>query len=307
MKNTLKGTLMLILTAAIWGSAFVAQKSALDLIGPFTLQSVRSFLGALALVPFILIRNYKEKKSPSYQKSTLGEKKRLILTGIACGVILCTASCLQQIGLSFEGMDSGKAGFITAMYIILVPVCGIFTGRKISAKMWLCVVAAVTGLYLLCMGDKSGFSLAPEDAYVLLCAVVYTIHIIVIDKWGALVDGVKLSCIQFFVSGVLASVPMFIFEQPNVAYMLDVWFPIFYAGVMSCGVAYTLQILAQKHVAPTLASLLMSLESVFAVLSGALILNEVMSSYEYVGCILMFAAIMVSQLPEKRKIKKTVS
>ncbi len=300
--NTLKGTLMLILTAAIWGSAFVAQKSALDLIGPFTLQSVRSFLGALALVPIILINNHKEKKSLSYRKSTPKEKKRLVLTGIACGVILCAASCLQQIGLSFEGMDSGKAGFITAMYIILVPVCGIFTGRKISSRMWLCVVAAVTGLYLLCMGGKSGFSLATEDAYVLLCAVVYTIHIIVIDKWGALVDGVKLSCIQFFTSGVLAAIPMLMFEQPNVSYMLDVWFPIFYAGVMSCGVAYTLQILAQKHVAPTLASLLMSLESVFAVLSGALILNEVMTSYEYVGCILMFAAIIVSQLPEKRKV-----
>ncbi len=303
MKTTLKGTLMLILTAAIWGSAFVAQKSALDLIGPFTLQSVRSFLGAIALLPIILINNRKEKKMQTAPKNN----KRLILTGIACGVILCIASCLQQIGLSFEGMDSGKAGFITAMYIILVPVCGIFTGRKISARMWLCVVGAVTGLYLLCMGGKSSFSLAPEDAYVLLCAVVYTIHIIVIDKWGALVDGVKLSCIQFLTSGVLAAVPMFIFEQPNVAYMLDVWFPIFYAGVMSCGVAYTLQILAQKHVQPTLASLLMSLESVFAVLSGALILNEVMSSYEYVGCILMFAAIIVSQLPEKIKIKKTVS
>lgn len=304
MENSgkLKGSVMLLITAVIWGCAFVAQKSAMDYVGPFTFQSVRSLLGGAVLIPVIILTDGAKKKSGAYRKNTAKENAFLIKLGILCGTVLCIASCLQQIGLSFEGMDSGKAGFITAMYILLVPIFGIFTGRRPGIRIWACVFAAAAGLYLLCMNGKASFSLGTGDILEICCAVVFSLHIIIVDKWGGLTNGVKLSCIQFFVSGILAGIPMLIFERPDISVLFDAWLPICYAGVMSCGIAYTLQILGQKYVNPTVASLLMSLESVFAVLGGVVLLHERMSVIEYAGCILMFAAIVVSQLPSRKKV-----
>lgn len=293
---------MLLVTAIIWGCAFVAQKSAMDSVGPFTFQSSRFLLGGIVLLPVTFIADAAKKKMGLYRKPTHQDKITLLKTGLLCGTVLCVASAFQQVGLSFEGMDSGKAGFITAMYILIVPILGIFTKNKPGIRIWCCVAAAVVGLYLLCMGESAGFSLNKGEICEMCCALVFSFHIIVVDKFGSRVDGVKLACIQFFVSGLIAAVPMLILERPSISIILDAAIPILYAGCMSCGIAYTLQILAQKHLKPTVASLLMSLESVFAVIGGAIILHERMTAVEYIGCILMFAAIIVSQLPDRKKV-----
>ena len=192
---------------------------------------------------------------------------------------------------------AGKAGFITALYIVLVPILGVFIRKKVKPIVWLCVILAVAGLYLLCMTD--GLSLGRGDLLVLLCAFAFSIHILVIDYFAPRTDGVALSCIQFFVCGILSLFPMFLAETPVWFAILDCWIPILYAGVLSCGVAYTLQILAQKHTDPTVASLLLSLESVFAAIAGAIILHEQLAPRELAGCVLMFAAIIIAQLPSK--------
>ena len=209
---------------------------------------------------------------------------------------LCIASNLQQFGIKYTTV--GKAGFITAMYIIIVPVIGIFLKKTTGLRIWISVLLAVGGLYLLCMTE--GFSIAFGDLLVLLCAVMFSVHILIIDYFSPKVDGVRMSCIQFFVSGILSGVAMLIFEQPDLGAILQAWMPILYAGVMSCGVAYTLQIVGQKDMDPTIASLILSLESVVSVLAGWVILGQKLSSKELFGCVLMFAAIILAQLPDKK-------
>ncbi len=299
MSKKLQGTMMLLLTALIWGSSFVAQRAGMEYIGPFTFNGIRSLIGGLVLIPVIFLfsknKTAQEKKEELTEDEKKAGKKTLLLGGILCGIVLFAASSLQQIGMVYT--TAGKAGFITALYIVLVPILGVFIRKKVKPIVWLCVILAVAGLYLLCMTD--GLSLGQGDLLVLLCAFAFSIHILVIDYFAPRTDGVALSCIQFFVCGILSLFPMFLAETPVWSAILDCWIPILYAGVLSCGVAYTLQILAQKHTDPTVASLLLSLESVFAAIAGAIILHEQLAPRELAGCVLMFAAIIIAQLPSK--------
>ncbi len=298
MNGKLKYNLMLILAALIWGSAFVAQSVGMDYIGPYTFNSVRSLLGSIILLPVIRFmdkgKSAEERKKEDRKKE---DRKVLVKGGIFCGIILTFSTLLQQIGLVYT--SAGKAGFITALYILIVPILGLFIGKKVGTKTWIGVALAVVGMYLLCI--TSGFSIAFGDLMVLLCAFVFSLHILAVDYFSPKVDGVKLSCIQFFVCGILSGIPMMIFEQPQMGQIMDAWLPIAYAGILSSGVAYTLQIISQKHLNPTVASLLMSLESVFAVLTGWLILHEKLTLREFLGCVLVFVAIILAQLPEKKQ------
>ena len=304
-KYTLRQSMLLLLTAAIWGVAFVAQSVGMDYVGPFTFNAVRSLLGGIVLIPCIVLL----KRINAGSKDTAGaaecesgdpagQRKVLLTGGVACGVLLCIASNLQQFGIMYTSV--GKSGFITAMYIVLVPVLGIFLKKKAGIKIWCSVAIAVGGLYLLCMTD-SGFSIQKGDLLLLLGAVIFSFHILTIDYFSPKVDGVKMSCIQFFTCGILSMVCMFLFEQPQIGAILQAWMPIVYAGVLSCGVAYTLQIVGQKGMNPTVASLILSMESVISVIAGWLILHQKLSGRELLGCVLMFAAIILVQLPERKR------
>lgn len=285
--------LLLVLAAIIWGFAFVAQKSGADSIEPFTLNAARSFVGGIFLLPVIYI--LKDKAPKPIEKGT---KKDLIIGGVLCGTVLYAATAFQQFGLT-EGTDAGKAGFITALYIVLVPVFSIFLKKKTGFKTWFSVALSVVGLYLLCVTGK--LTIAPSDLTVLVCALIFTVHILVIDHFSPKVEGIKMSCIQFFVCGILSLISLFIWgETLSINALLSAAFPILYLGIMSSGIAYTLQIIGQRDTDPTLASILMSLESVFAVLAGA-IFGETLSGREALGCVVMFIAIIISQLPTKRK------
>lgn len=289
-----KNAFMLLLTSLIWGTAFVAQSVGMDFLGPFTFNGVRSLIGGIALLPCIWLL---EKINGKTEVS--GTRKDLIQGGIACGLLLFAASSLQQMGIQYT--TAGKAGFITAFYIVFVPVLGIFLKKAAGWKVWVSVLLALVGLYFLCI--KKDFSIGKGDVLIFLCALLFAVHILVIDYYSPKVDGVKLSCIQFFVCGAASMPFMFLTETPQVGNILNAGMPILYAGVMSCGVAYTLQILGQKNVNPAIASLLLSMESCFSVLSGWLILGETLSLREGTGCVLMFAAIILAQLPDKKEEK----
>lgn len=303
MSKKMRANLLLLLTAMIWGSAFVAQIKGMDYLGPFSFACVRNLVGAVFLIPVIYFLDSPDRKNnpekfaitkTSAEKAA--ERKMLIAGGLACGLALFVAGSLQQVGLQYT--TAGKGGFITSLYIVIVPILGLFLRKKVRPIIWGCVLVAAIGLYLLSI--KDGFTIEKGDALVLLCALGFSIHILVIDYFSPKTDGVKMSCIQFFIVGILSGVFMFIFnEGPTVANILKSWMPILYSGVLSSGVAYTLQIVAQKDTDPTLASLLLSLESVFAVISGMIILHEMLSGRELMGCVLMFAAIIVAQLPAK--------
>ncbi len=295
-KGEMKGNILLIITALIWGSAFVAQSVGMEHIGAFTFQGVRSLIGSLVLLPVILVIDAMKKRKGEYVKPSGESRKKQWKAGIVCGLIMTLAANLQQTGMLYT--TAGKAGFITALYIVVVPILGIFMGKKSSLRMWLCVAMALVGLYLLSM--TGGFRLSLGDTLVLLCSVAFALHIIAVDHYVEAVDGVRLSCIQFLVCGVISSILMFIFEKPDIQSIMNAAVPILYAGVMSCGVAYTFQIVGQKYTRPTMASLLMSLESVFAVLTGMVILKEIPTVREAIGCVIMFAAIIITQLPERK-------
>lgn len=299
-KEQMKNSLLLLLTAFIWGVAFVAQSVGGEAVGCFTFNGVRSLIGAIVLIPVIFFLDGQKKKELGEEKflEQKGDKKTLILGGICCGVMLCIASNFQQFGISFTTV--GKAGFITAMYILIVPIFGLFMKKKVGAKVWIGVVLATIGLYMLCMTSES-FSLSKGDFLVLICALFFSLHILIIDYFSPKVDGVRMSCIQFFVCGLISTAIAFVTESPSLHSILSGWLPILYAGVLSCGVAYTLQIVGQKNMDPTVASLILSLESVFSVLAGWVILNQTLSGREILGCILMFLAIILAQLPEKQK------
>lgn len=298
MKRRSTNNILLALTALIWGSAFVAQSVGMDYLDPFTFNSVRSFLGGTVLLPVIFFMRRQRKKSDEGKAET-GDRKTLVIGGICCGTALAAASSLQQIGLVYT--SAGKAGFITALYILIVPVLGLFFGRRAGMKVWIGVALAVAGMYFLCITD--GFSISKGDFLVFLCAVIFSVHILVIDHFAPKVNGVSLSCLQFFVCGVLCAVPMLAQEQPRFGEILEAWMPLAYAGVLSCGVAYTLQVIAQKNTDPTVASLLLSLESVFSVLTGWVILGERLSGRELFGCALVFAAVVLAQIPGKHPVQ----
>ena len=273
----------------------------MDYVGGFTFNAVRSLIGSAVLVPLILIPgqnnsdNSETSEAAASTTSGIQKRKDLIIGGISCGICLCLASNFQQFGIKYTTV--GKAGFITACYIVLVPIIGLFLGKKCSKFIWAAVAMALIGLYLLCITD--GFSIGKGDLLVLVCAFLFSIHILVIDHFSPKADGVKLSCIQFLTCGILSAIPALILEHPQIPSILAAWQPILYAGVMSCGVAYTLQIIGQKNMNPTVASLILSMESCISVLAGWIILGQQLSAKEILGCVIMFAAIILAQLPQK--------
>ena len=296
-KINLKNPVLLTIAAAIWGFAFAAQSEAMDYIGPFTLNCIRNMIGALVLVPVIFAMDrYDRDHGEGGGKGKAAESKKLLLTGgICCGLFLSVATNLQQLGIKYTTV--GKAGFITAIYIVLVPVAGLFFKKKCSLMVWISVGLARVGFYFLTMIGESSFT--KGDIYVLLCALVFTGHILCVDYFSPKVNGVKLSCLQFLVCGILSGVIMLCRESLVPTDILKAWAPILYTGVLSCGVAYTFQILGQKNYNPAVAALLMSLESVFSVLGGWLVLHETLSGSEAVGCILIFAGIILAQIPKE--------
>ena len=299
----LKNSLILLLTATIWGVAFVAQSVGMDYVGGFTFNAVRSIIGSIVLLPVILFLDRQKTPAVRTEEEKKSGQKTLLMGGIACGICLCLASNFQQFGIKYTTV--GKAGFITACYIVIVPILGLFLKKKCSPYIWGAVVMALIGLYLLCITD--GFSIGKGDILVMICAVLFSLHILVIDYFSPKVDGVKMSCIQFLVCGILSGIPALIFENPQISSILAAWQPILYAGVMSCGVAYTLQIVGQKNMNPTVASLILSLESCISVLAGWILLGQSMSGKEILGCVIMFAAIILAQLPEKTGKEKSMS
>ena len=290
-----KNAFMLVLTAFIWGTAFVAQSMGMDYLGPFTFNGVRSLIGGAALLPCIAFLKLLNGKNTAAFIN--GNRKDLLIGGIACGLLLFAATSLQQIGIQYT--TAGKAGFITAFYIVIVPVLGIFLRKRIGWKVWIAVVIALFGLYFLCITEH--FTVGKGDILIFVCALIFSLHILVIDRFSPKVDGVKMSCIQFFVCGIASMPFMFVLETPRLGAMLEGWMPLMYAGVLSCGVAYTLQIIGQKNVNPAVASLILSLESCFSVLAGWIVLGERLSRREFAGCVLMFVAIILAQLQKKER------
>ena len=293
--NQLFYTLLLILAALIWGSAFAAQSVGASYVGPFTFLAARSWIGwALMLLLLRLQKIFPALRDTNVPRGAdaLSRREKL-LGGAACGLFLFAASWAQQAGIAYT--TTAKAGFITTMYVVIVPILSIFLRKKVPARIWLCVLLSVTGLYLLSM--QGGFYLERGDSLVLLSAFLFAFQILSVNKYAPLMNGILLTCLQFFTEAVLATVCMFVFEAPTLQALQGAFWSIVYAGVMSSGIAYTLQVITQKHLDPTLASLIMSLESVFAALTGWLVLHQTLSAREMAGCLLMFTSILLSQLP----------
>lgn len=298
----IRNSTLLVFTAFIWGIAFVAQSEGGNAVGPFTFNGVRSLIGSIVLLPVIALLD--RMKLTSKKPVTKAEKKMLLIGGVSCGVILFLASSAQQLGI-YLGTPAGKAGFLTACYILLVPVLGLFLKKKCGVKVWVGIAITLVGLYLLCMSET--LRLQRSDLLLLVCALLFAVHILVVDYFSPQVDGVRMSCIQFFVCGILSLIPMFFSEMRAgadvwLANLTDpgAWLAILYAGVLSCGVGYTLQIVGQNGINPTVASMLLSLESVFSVLAGWIILKQSLGAKELLGCGLIFIAIILAQLPEKK-------
>lgn len=303
-KKTLIGNTFLLLTAIIWGSAFVAQRVGMDYVGPLTFGAIRFWLAVLTLIPIVYFTNLGEKKAMIKTGKNLElvdieesakAKRTLKIAGISCGSVLFFASTLQQYGLVFT--TAGKTGFITALYIVLVPVFGLFLKQKVGAKCWIGVAFGTVGIYLLTITES--FTISPGDLVVLIGAVFWATHVLVIDHFNPYVSSAKLALSQFTVCAIYSTIAMLIFERPTLDSIYAAAIPILYAGVMSAGFGFTFQILGQKNTSPTVASLLLSMEAVFAVIFGFIILKEFMSSREVLGCVMMFIAIIISQLPSK--------
>lgn len=306
MNQNVRKSCLLVLTALIWGIAFVAQTTGGDTVGAFSFNCIRSLIGGIVLIPVIHVLDTKTDKKPK----TAAEKKTLLTGGIACGCVMFIASSFQQLGISL-GTEAGKAGFLTACYILLVPILGLFLKKKCGWNIWIGVVLTLAGLYLLCMNGTTGFSLRFSDGLVIICAVCFSLHILLVDHFSPLVDGVRLSSIQFIISGLIGLIPTFFVDMHHslsgfyawlpALQSWNAWIPILYAGVMSCGVGYTLQIIGQNGLNPTIASLLMSLESVFSVLAGWIILGQKLTPREILGCVIIFVAIVLAQIPVNAK------
>ena len=302
MKNKELGSgILLFLAAFIWGVAFVAQSVGMDYVGPFTFNGCRFLIGGLVLTPFAVMRERKYRKSKVYQELSFEEqqkhKKITLAGGLCCGIAICIASSFQQAGMLYTSV--GKAGFITALYIVLVPVMGIFLKKKVTPVVWIGVVLAAVGFYFLCITES--FSINYGDFLIFICAVCFTFHILIIDYFAPKADGVALSCIQFWFSGIVCMSIAVFKENPQMTSVFEAAVPILYAGVLSCGVAYTLQIIGQKYMKPTVASLILSLESVISVLAGWVILKEVLTKRQILGCVLVFSAVILAQMPGKKE------
>lgn len=294
--NRIRQNVLPLITALIWGTAFVAQSVGAEYMGPFTFNALRAIIAFFFLLALCALR-----RSVAWKKgagdAVPASRRDLAVGGLCCGAALAVASFLQQKGI--ETTTAGKAGFITALYIVLVPLIGLFLRRRVPKAVWGSVVLAVAGLYCLCITED--FSIAGGDFYLLLCALCFAIQIMVVDHFTQKVDGVELSCAQFFVMSILSSLGMLTEQLPPPELLMNCLWPVLYVGVFSSGVAYTLQILAQKDSDPAVVSLLMSMESVFATISGAVILGDRMSMKEYFGCGLMLAAVILAQLPGRER------
>lgn len=310
MSIKIRHSLLLFLTAVIWGVAFVAQSTGMKYVGPFTFNGIRNTIGGMVLLPYIWLMTINNKNEEIKEKKH-DNSKLLIISGLSCGIVFTIASNLQQIAI--ESTEAGKAGFITAFYIVIVPVLGLFFKRKNPIWVYFSVIIAIIGLFFMCMDftiefrgiipvPVGDFSMGRAEWLLLLSALFFSIHILLIDHFSPLVNGVKLSCIQFFVCGIISSLIMFAVEKPVITDILNAKVPILYAGILSCGVAYTLQIVGQNGVNPTVASLILSLEAVVSVLAGWIILNEHFSSKELAGCTMMFISIIIAQIPGKKKL-----
>lgn len=345
MKQTsLKGIFLLLITASVWGVAFVAQSSGLAYMNTFAFNCIRNIIAVLVLLPVAFYQHYKQKntsvltdtlsKETTYQngmqtlhkQNTLNKSeniktshlhnfnnsspilhpkniflkyKDLLIGGFVCGTALCIASNFQQLGMEYSTV--GKSAFITTLYIVLVPILGLFFKKKVPLQVWFGVLLAMIGLYLLCMKEEA-FVLGTGDIYLLLCALFFTLQIMLVDYYVTKVDGLLLSIMQFFVTAVISGIGMIFTEIPSMENIINCLIPLFYAGGISSGVGYTLQIIGQKYVPATIASLIMSLESVIAALAGWLILHEVLSTKELIGCVLVFVAVLLTQIPVKRKM-----
>lgn len=288
---------LLFLAAFIWGVAFVAQSVGMDYMGPCTFNGARFLMGSVVLMPLVFFRRRKKRTEDGRTQEIGRERKSVVVGGICCGLVLCFASLCQQVGILYTTV--GKAGFITTLYIIIVPIMGIFLKKKVSGKVWIGALLAAFGMYLLCMSER--LALSRGDAYVFICAILFSIHILVIDYFSPKVDGVELSCIQFLTAGIICSGLALLLEKPVLQNFIDGMIPLAYAGIMSCGAAYTLQVVGQKDTDPTIASLILSMESVISVLAGWVILGQELNGRELFGCVLVFGAVILVQLPEKKK------
>lgn len=294
MNKQLRGSLLLLLAAMIWGGAFVAQSEGMKTVPPLTFQAARQFLGFLVLLPVIAVR--KRSLQPNSDKTRQKSKKKLVFAGLLCGAFLFAATTLQQYGLLYT--SPGRSGFLTALYILNVPLIGLLLGRRVSLRVWCAVAIAIVGMYFLCFTGSVSFGLG--ELLTFIGSFCFAGHILMIDRVSGNVDGVQLSCVQFLVSSLLSAVGVLLFETPSLEALWGCRVPLFYAGIGSCGVAYTLQILAQKDVHPTPAAILMSTESVFALLFAWVLVGEGFSPTELLGSALMFSAIILAQLPDRR-------
>lgn len=299
-KKKIIGPILLISAAIIWGLSFVAQKQGMDYVGGFTFNGIRSLLGGIVLLPVILFRSVKKKNSiklsPAEKKSSRKDNIKGILI---VGTMLCIGSNLQQF--AFDYIEPGKVGFITALYMLLVPLISfIIYKKKQPFTTWLGVFLGVGGLYMICMGGSSSFGLGKGEILALLCSIAFALHIIVVDKYASKIDAIVLSCGQYMITGAISCILMFIFEKPSIDGIMQAAIPILYAGIMSCSCAFTFQIIGQKYTEPTLASMLLCTESVFSVIFSFIILGERMTVIEYIGCAVMFTAIIIAQLPAKK-------
>ncbi len=304
-KHKILSNIALLTAALVWGFAFVSQEQAAKYVDTFTVNALRSFVAVIALIPLILFTSKKSGR-PVFEK-TKADRKLLVKAGVLCGTFLCISSNIQQFGISLYPEDaaiSARSGFITALYVIFVPILGLFFKKKVGLNVWLSVFVAILGLYLLC-GSSGITGIYLGDIIVLCCAVSFSFQILCIDHFIDRVDGVKLATIQFFTCGVLSLILMLIFEKPPIEDILSASKYILYLGIMSSGVGYTLQIIGQKYSEnPTVASIIMSLESVFAALGGWLIMKKALSPLEILGCAIVFLAIVLAQVEFKKK-KKT--
>lgn len=289
MSKSLKNSLLLLLTSIIWGFAFAVQSKGGESLDVFSFFAFRNYFAVLMMLILIIFL---------YKKDEKYDIKRSVIFGLICGVIECTASLFQQDALIYT--TAANVSFITTLYVILVPIFGVFLGEKINKKTWLCVVLVVIGMYLLCI--KPGFTINKGDALALLCGILFAIHILVIDRGGESVNSLIFCFVQFFVCGFVSTILMLIFETPiNFTGVKEALVPLAYTGMLSSAVAVTLQVKAQKELNPTIASIIMCTESVFGAIGGWLILHEVLSTKELIGCFIMFVAILLSQVNIKRK------
>ena len=297
-KTQFKGVFMLLLTAFIWGTSFVAQSVGMESVEAFTFNGIRTLMGACVLIPFILIRD----KITAHQMTSdeISNRKKLnkktVVYGSVLGVVLCAASNFQQFAFNYS--TSGKIAFVTAFYMLFVPLFGLFFKKRVPIITWVCVFFGFVGLYFLCINPSDLTAINTGDILTLICSVIFAVHILLIEKFAPDVDGIKLSCVQFAVSGTISCILMFIFEAPDINAVSAAILPLLYSGVMSCGLAYTFQVVGQKYTEATVASLLMCMESVFGVISSAIILHETLTGRETIGCVIMFAAIILSQLSD---------